>query len=86
MDSKKYCTQKDIQDCRECSLSNYDRDCYNLPITTKWVLKNIITEEIAGECQASTQKEASEILRKINPSKKFYVINTFDFWAASQNA
>jgi hypothetical protein len=38
MNPKPYCTQKQIIDCKECNLSSYNIDCYNLSIETKWVL------------------------------------------------
>lgn len=27
-----YCTQRSVPSCRECSLSSYGKDCYNVPI------------------------------------------------------
>ena len=46
---KSYCTQNE-GDCETCSLVNYGRDCYNVPLT-----EDTIESEDIGEVILSNQ-------------------------------
>lgn len=56
--TKSYCTQPEVADCLECSLTNYSRDCKNNPVQRIGLAA--FTSEM---CRAKTMQDTIEPAR-----------------------